>query len=129
MNGRRSNDIPRLAGILEDHRAYGFRFALDDVGEGHSTLEVLAAGAPEFVKIARSLVKDAASVGPAGTIRALVEFGRATGARIVAEGIEDENSANLMRQLGVEMGQGYGLGRPAALPQPPPRQLSAVGQD
>jgi diguanylate cyclase (GGDEF)-like protein len=112
-------DKPRLQRILKAYRERGFRFALDDVGEGHSTFELLAAAEPEYVKIARSLVVDAASQGSVGTIRALVEFGRSTGARVVAEGIEDEESALRMHSLGVELGQGYGLGIPGALPSEP----------
>src|SRR5207245_8246675 len=50
-------DMSRLRQVLADYRAEGFRFAVDDVGEGHSTLEVLAAAAPEFIKIARSLTQ------------------------------------------------------------------------
>ncbi|MFN2465462.1 MAG: diguanylate cyclase [Candidatus Dormibacteria bacterium] len=110
-------DMPRLRQILASYRELGMRFAIDDVGEGHSTFELLAAASPEYVKIARSLVLDGESSGPAGTIRALVEFGRATGARVVAEGIEDSDVAQRMRNLGVEFGQGFGLGLPAALPQ------------
>ncbi|MHB8508625.1 MAG: sensor domain-containing diguanylate cyclase, partial [Candidatus Dormibacteria bacterium] len=121
------NDIPRLARILQAHRDLGFRFALDDVGEGHSTFELLAAAEPEFVKIARSLVQDAANAGSAGTIRALVEFARATGAQIVAEGIEDEETAELVRHLGVNLGQGYALGRPGAMPHPAVDRGLAVG--
>jgi diguanylate cyclase (GGDEF)-like protein len=46
-------DVGRLRGVLAAHREHGFRFALDDVGDGHSTLEVLTAARPEFVKVAR----------------------------------------------------------------------------
>ena len=119
-------DKPRLTRILQSYRALGFRFALDDVGEGHSTFELLAAAEPEYVKIARSLVIDADSTGSVGTIRALVEFARATGARVVAEGIADDASARRMHALGVELGQGYGLGRPAALPLDDRRERAAA---
>ncbi|GAC1333240.1 MAG: hypothetical protein NVSMB17_13410 [Candidatus Dormibacteria bacterium] len=106
-------DKQRLARILRSYRELGFRFALDDVGEGHSTFELLAAAEPEYVKIARSLVLDVEGMGSIGTIRALVEFARATGATVVAEGIEDNALGQRMRTLGVGLGQGYGLGRPA----------------
>ena len=39
--------------MLGVYRAGGFRFALDDVGGGHSTLEVLTAANPEYIKVAR----------------------------------------------------------------------------
>ena len=108
-------DKARLTRILRSYRELGFRFALDDVGEGHSTFELLAAAEPEYVKIARSLVVDRDSTGSVGTIRALVEFASATGARVVAEGIGDEATAQRMHALGVEFGQGYALGAPDVL--------------
>jgi diguanylate cyclase (GGDEF)-like protein len=108
-------DIARLKQSVANHRDLGFRFALDDVGEGHSTFEVLAAIEPEFIKIARTMVVGVDQAGNRGAIRGLVAFARTTGSRVIAEGIEDEESAMRMVELGVEMGQGYHLGRPATL--------------
>ena len=51
----RIRDYEVLARVLASYRAEGIRFALDDVGEGHSTLELLAASASEFLKLGRSL--------------------------------------------------------------------------
>ena len=110
------SDLDRLTEVLAQYRAEGFRFALDDVGEGHSTLEVLAAAEPEYIKIARSLTQRSASGGAGAAIRALVTFAASTGAEVVAEGIEDEAMVRNMVDLGVTLGQGYGLGRPAAMP-------------
>jgi diguanylate cyclase (GGDEF)-like protein len=109
-------DMARLKEIVAAYRACGFRFALDDVGEGHSTFEVLAAIEPEFIKIARSMVVGADRPGSRGAIRALVEFARTTGATVIAEGIEDGAMTARMLEMGAEMGQGYALGRPAPLP-------------
>jgi diguanylate cyclase (GGDEF)-like protein len=103
--------------VLEAYREAGFRFALDDVGEGHSTLETLAAADPEYIKIARSLTRESTEGGRRAVIRALVEFARSNGAAIIAEGIETEAELASLRELGVELGQGYLLGRPADLPQ------------
>ena len=43
-------DQQRLRFVLASYREHGFQFALDDIGEGHSTLELLAAAVPEFVE-------------------------------------------------------------------------------
>jgi EAL domain-containing protein (putative c-di-GMP-specific phosphodiesterase class I) len=103
--------------VLTEYREHGFRFALDDVGEGHSTIEVLATARPEFIKIARGL-----TLGPGRTldgnmaaIAALVTFASTTGAAVVAEGLESDAAIDHMRDLGVTLGQGYALGRPAPL--------------
>ena len=105
-------DMERLRQVLSSYRAEGFRFALDDVGEGHSTLEVLAQSAPEYIKIARELVQRADQPGPRSAIRALAAFAADSGAGLIAEGIEGEKDEDVMRALGVRLGQGYGLGRP-----------------
>ena len=106
-------DTARLGEVLASYRAQGFRFAVDDVGDGHSTLEMLAAAVPEFLKISGRLTRGAAGVGPRSAIRAVVAFAAECGARVVAEGIETDAHRELMRELGVELGQGFGLERPA----------------
>jgi EAL domain-containing protein (putative c-di-GMP-specific phosphodiesterase class I) len=42
----------------------------------------------------------------------MIELGHALGLQVVAEGIEDENALALLRELGCDVGQGYGIGRP-----------------
>jgi diguanylate cyclase (GGDEF)-like protein len=110
-------DMPRFIEVLAAYRNHGFRFAMDDVGEGHSTLEVLAAASPEYIKIARSLTLGAETSGPRAAISALVAFARSANAMVIAEGIETMRDADLMVDLGVDMGQGYAFGRPAAVPE------------
>jgi diguanylate cyclase (GGDEF)-like protein len=124
-------DKVRLAEVLASYREAGLRFALDDVGEGHSTFEILAISAPEFVKVARSLVAGAGS-NPAAraVIESLVTFARASGALVIAEGLETPADVRAMTSLGVDLGQGYGLGRPeapevAALSVPGARQAAS----
>ena len=112
-------DLGRLRSVVDAYRQEGFRFAIDDVGEGHSTLEVLAATQPEFVKIARSLVVAASSTGARAAIRAVVAFARETGASVIAEGLEVAASARLMRSLEVDLGQGYLFARPSLLDASP----------
>ena len=107
------HDLDRLTEVLRVYRAHGFRFALDDVGEGHSTFEVLAAATPEFLKVAGSLVRRVDALGPRGAIDALVAFATTTGAEVIAEGLETAESAVTLRRLGVTLGQGFALGRPA----------------
>jgi diguanylate cyclase (GGDEF)-like protein len=108
-----AGDLQRLRSVVDTYRREGFRFAVDDVGEGHSTLEVLAAVRPEFIKVARSLVIEAGNIGARAAIRAMVAFARECGASVIAEGIEQPQTAADMRNLGVDLAQGYLFGRPA----------------
>ena len=50
-------DKQRLRIVLASYREHGFQFALDDIGEGNSTLELLAAAVPEYVKVAKSIAQ------------------------------------------------------------------------
>ena len=107
-------DLGRFEEVLAAYREHGFRFALDDVGEGHSTFELLASAAPEFVKISSRLVIRRSAAAQQSAIRGIVAFAAASGATVIAEGIESEEDARVMADLGVVLGQGWALGRPAA---------------
>jgi diguanylate cyclase (GGDEF)-like protein len=108
-------DQQRLRLVLASYREHGFQFALDDIGEGHSTLELLAAAVPEFVKVAKSIAQGCVERGPRAVIEATVAYARSSGSTVIAEGIEDEATADRLAALGVTAGQGYWLGRPRHL--------------
>ena len=110
----RIRDYEALARVLAAYRAEGIRFALDDVGEGHSTLELLAASASEFLKLGRSLTMTSTRVGSRAAMDATMAFARVSGATVIAEGVENEFVADLMKANGIRLGQGFGLGRPTA---------------
>jgi len=105
-------DLDRLSWVAAAYREHGMRFAVDDVGEGHSTLEVMAAVSPEFIKVASSLTTTIERSGSRAAVRAAVAFAASTGATVIAEGVEDERTAETMQRLGVGMAQGFWLGRP-----------------
>jgi diguanylate cyclase (GGDEF)-like protein len=106
-------DLVRLRIVLAAYREHGFRIAVDDVGEGHSTLEVLATALPEYIKIARSLTMSTERPGSVAAVRAAVAFARSIGTTVVAEGVESEGAARSMSALGVELAQGWHLAPPA----------------
>jgi EAL domain-containing protein (putative c-di-GMP-specific phosphodiesterase class I) len=110
-------DMRRLRMVVASYREHGFRFAIDDVGEGHSTLEVLATVLPEYVKIAGTITRNLSEVGARAAIDAAVAFARRTGSsQVIAEGIEDAATVTQIRSVGIELGQGYWLGVPARHP-------------
>jgi diguanylate cyclase (GGDEF)-like protein len=110
-------DRSRLRAVLSSYRYHGFRFAIDDVGEGHSTIEVLATARPEFIKVAGTLSRGPGRTidGNVAAIAALVTFASATGAQVIAEGLQSDDEIELMADLGVTAGQGFALGRPQPL--------------
>jgi len=108
----RIRDYEVLSHVLASYRAEGIRFALDDVGEGHSTLELLAASASEYLKLGRSLTMTSTRVGSRAVMSATMSFALLTGGLVIAEGIENEFVADQMKAAGILLGQGFGLGKP-----------------
>jgi EAL domain-containing protein (putative c-di-GMP-specific phosphodiesterase class I)/uncharacterized membrane protein len=94
------------------------RIAVDDVGAGYSGLRHILEIAPDLLKLDIALVRgldtDAAKRALIGSI---VAFGLEAGCKVVAEGIETEDEARVLRQLGVTLGQGYLFGRPDRIDQ------------
>jgi diguanylate cyclase (GGDEF)-like protein len=93
----------------------GALVAIDDVGFGRSSLEALILLEPDVVKIDKNFVAGAAR-NPAKIrpLRRLVEVVGALGGELVAEGIESRDDLDLLRRLGVPLGQGFLWGVPEA---------------
>ena len=105
-------DYEVLHQVLASYRSEGLRFALDDVGEGHSTLKLLAASASEYLKLGRSLTMTSARPSSRAVIDATTTFARISGATVIAEGVENEYAADMMKAAGIGLGQGFELGNP-----------------
>jgi len=109
-------DLDRLRTVLSDYRAAGFRFCLDDAGEGHSTFDVMAAMAPEFIKISAGYTRGSRQPGGRAVLAATVGLAGASGADVILEGVQSEAEARAALELGIPFGQGFGLGAPVAQP-------------
>ena len=117
-------DVVPLQRQVKALRKLGFGFAVDDAGAGYASFALIAALRPSIIKIDRDIVQglnhdDAKKA----LVEAFVAFGRRIGAQLLAEGIERRADLAALSSLGVELGQGYLLGKPAADPAPP-RQLT-----
>lgn len=112
-----AGDISRLVQSATQIRACGVRFALDDFGEGRSSLRLWAELRPDYVKIDKYFIAgiDADPV-KLHIVRGLIRFAEISGTHLVAEGIETEAELRVVRDLGIPLGQGYGLGRPQPVP-------------
>ena len=98
------------------HPARGVRLAIDDTGSGISSLSHIVKLAPDIIKVDKELIRDV-DVDPVrrSLVGAVVTFAPEFGATVVAEGIETKGEFEALRELGVECGQGYFLGRPGPL--------------
>lgn len=107
------DDREHLTNVLLYYREKGFRVALDDVGEGFAGLNMLADLNPDLIKIDMSLVRSAVNSPIHKAIcGALAAIAKECGRLCLAEGIETEEQFKLMKSLGVDLFQGYLLGRP-----------------
>ena len=101
-------------GVLQQLRALGVRIVLDDFGTGYSSLAYLRQLPLDTIKVDRSFVTDLDVRDPnVGIVRAVVSLAHGLGITVVAEGIETEEQARRLRELGCDMGQGYAWAHPA----------------
>lgn len=100
--------------FIESLRQIGCQFALDDFGIGFSSFYYLKHLPVDYVKIDGSFVRNMDSDGAdAIFVRTIADLARSLGIVTVAECIERGEVVQLLRELKVDMGQGYYLGRPA----------------
>ena len=109
-------DYDLVIGTMNDLRVRGARLAVDDTGAGFASLKHILKLAPDVIKLDLHLVRDIDS-DPAkrALTAALVRFAADIGALVTAEGIESSAELDTLRDLGVEYGQGYYLGRPGPI--------------
>jgi len=109
-------------------RVAGIRFAIDDFGTGHSSLSQLNMLPVDELKIDRSFISHARLGSDAATIvTSTIELGHRMGLNVVAEGVEEPEAWNLLRQLGCDFAQGYLISRPL-VPQDVPAFVLTANQ-
>ncbi|TCJ18213.1 GGDEF domain-containing protein [Parasulfuritortus cantonensis] len=106
-----------LLDVLPDYRGLGLHIALDDLGEGYSSLRRWSELRPHYVKIDKHFVSGI-NQDPVKLqfVRSLQQIAVNSGARLIAEGVETRAELGLMRELGIRFAQGYFIGRPMATP-------------
>lgn len=112
--------------ILQDYRKRGFMMAIDDFGSGYSGLNVLADFKPQLVKLDQALIRDIhADDARRAIVSGVINTCRALGCNVIAEGVEQPEELDVLRDLGIHLFQGYLFARPAleALPEPDIRYM------
>jgi EAL domain-containing protein (putative c-di-GMP-specific phosphodiesterase class I) len=112
---RDSQDVIRF---IEEIRALGCSFYLDDFGSGYASFAYLKDLPVDYVKIdgifVRGIFDDPASQT---MVRSVTEIAHFMQRRVVAEFVEDQATADLLKEIGVDFIQGYHIGRPMPLQQ------------
>jgi EAL domain-containing protein (putative c-di-GMP-specific phosphodiesterase class I)/GGDEF domain-containing protein/CBS domain-containing protein len=102
-----------LGDCLDRYRELGLRFALDDLGEGYSSLRRWSEHRPHYVKIDKHFTSGI-NQDPVKLqfVRSLQQIAVNSGAKLIAEGIETRAEFAIMREIGISLGQGYFIARP-----------------
>ncbi|MBR2077031.1 MAG: EAL domain-containing protein [Exiguobacterium sp.] len=108
------HDVNHLQHVFSTYKRRGMKVALDDVGAGFSTIDMLKRLEPDYVKIDRSYIsfcdEDAEKRAFLRQVRALTH---SMGITLLAEGVERMEEADVCRELGFDLAQGYFFGKPA----------------
>ncbi len=108
--------------ILRELKSLGVSLSIDDFGTGYSSLSYLHKFPLDSIKVDRSFISALhLSEENRSIVRIIVDLARLLGFDVIAEGIESESDANLLRALACDYGQGYHYSRPQ-----PPDQMERV---
>jgi EAL domain-containing protein (putative c-di-GMP-specific phosphodiesterase class I) len=107
------DDYVRLNAAIKRLRRRGTRLAVDDAGAGFSSLNHILLIRPDIVKLDVSLIREVdTDVARRSLVSGLCHFTAEIGAECIAEGVESDAQARVLRDLGVGYGQGWHLGPP-----------------
>lgn len=110
------NDFTHLRRVVNRLRQERLRVAIDDLGQGYSSLAAIIELEPEFVKLDRSLISGIVrSPMKQRIVKMLVDISQEE-IQLIAEGIEQKEDLVYLRNAGIRFGQGFLLGRPGKLP-------------
>lgn len=111
--------------FVERVRAMGCKVALDDFGTGFGGFSYLKRLPVDYLKIDTEFVQDlCSSAASRHVVKAVVGLAQAFGQRTIAEGVEDDQTLEMVRAMGVDYAQGFRLGCPAPLSQTLPHRPS-----
>lgn len=121
-------DVKHLQKICSYYRKAGFGFALDDVGTGSNSLQMVCDLQPDYVKIDKSLISNISQPMYRMAVQKLAEFVDQFKVQVIAEGIEDAATAETLREMNIHLMQGYYFGKPSAQMSSTASNLIQIGK-
>ncbi len=111
------HNVASASATIDRLRAMQVQICIDDFGAGAAAFRYLREFRSDYVKLDGAYVRGALhNAREHGFLLNMIELANFVGAKVIAEMIEQEDQAQMMRDLGVEYGQGWLFGRPGALP-------------
>ena len=112
-----ASDYRRLIEIVGHYRRKGFGIAMDDLGEGFSSLRLWSELRPDYVKIDMHFIQGV-NRDPVKLefVRSIQKIAENSGCHVIAEGIETPAELLIVRDLGIAFGQGFHLAHPSPEP-------------
>lgn len=112
------DDLDHLKEILTYYNERGFQYALDDVGEGHSTIKMLSDLKPHFMKLDMKYVQGVAKDSTKQEVaNSFLEKALEIGSVPLAEGVETQEDFEWLKEKGYQLFQGYLFGKPSPDPK------------
>ncbi|GMR08324.1 MAG: hypothetical protein BMS9Abin26_1329 [Gammaproteobacteria bacterium] len=109
-------NLSNAANFINEIKALGCTFSLDDFGTGLSSYAYLKNLPVDYLKIDGSFVKEmVTNISDYAVVKSITEIGHFLGKLVIAECVEDDNTLELLRSIGVDFVQGYGIERPKML--------------
>ncbi|WBF67604.1 EAL domain-containing protein [Desulfovibrio subterraneus] len=120
VESEETHDVGHLLSVLDYYRERGFKVALDDIGAGYSSLNLLAKLKPDYIKLDMELVRNVdTDEYKSGITSALLELSNKLNITSVAEGVETQGEWNWLKEHGADLLQGYYFAKPAPVPPIP----------
>jgi diguanylate cyclase (GGDEF)-like protein len=111
-------DVEKTLTTMLDLKNMGVKLALDDFGTGYSSLSYLHSLSIDYLKIDRAFVKELPfHAGGVAVTEAIIRMAKALGLGITAEGVENQEQLNCLRELGCDYYQGYYFSQPVPASQ------------
>lgn len=110
-------DFVAMRSALLHYRSMGFKIAIDDLGEGFSSLRLWSELRPEFIKIDMHFVQGV-DTDPIKRqfLKSIQQIALSCGTDVIAEGVETEAELKVVKEIGIAVGQGYFIARPSPTP-------------
>lgn len=110
-------DIEHLKNVFATYKRSGMKVALDDVGAGFSTVDMLTLLQPDYVKIDRHYIQNCdQEKEKQHFLKEVIHIANELSIHVLAEGIERKEELDYCREIGIPLAQGYYIGKPSPNP-------------